>query len=120
MCVRNQEVGLQSYIRPVVQAGGPAEQRAALMRELVHCLRTGRALRVPRGKAQAKAKAWAPVSVDVMISSRPAEAPRAGRLWGCHHGQCAQKDRNDPTGPSEAIVDLGPRQGAIRPCPIHD
>lgn len=43
-----------------------------VVRELVHCLRTGRALRVPRGRAQAKA--WAHVSEDVMISSRPAEA----------------------------------------------
>lgn len=46
--------------------------RGALKRELVHCLRTGRALRVPRGRVQAKA--WAHVSEDVMISSRPAEA----------------------------------------------
>ena len=46
--------------------------RGALKRELVHCLRTGRALRVPRGRAQAKA--WAHVSEEVMISSRPAQA----------------------------------------------
>jgi len=46
--------------------------RGALKRELVGCLRTGRALRVPRARAQAKA--WAHVSDDVMISSRPAEA----------------------------------------------
>ena len=45
--------------------------RGALKRELVSCLRTGRALRVPRARAQAKA--WAHVSKDVMISSRPAE-----------------------------------------------
>ena len=45
--------------------------RGALKRELVICLRTGRALRVPRARAQAKA--WAHVSEDVMISSRPAE-----------------------------------------------
>lgn len=45
--------------------------RGALKRELVSCLRTGRALRVPRARAQAKA--WAHVSEDVMISSRPAE-----------------------------------------------
>src|SRR5690606_28386522 len=43
--------------------------RGALRRELVHCLRTGRALRVPRARAQAKA--WAHVSENVMISSRP-------------------------------------------------
>ncbi|ONU32397.1 IS30 family transposase, partial [Burkholderia cenocepacia] len=46
--------------------------RGALKRELVGCLRTGRALRVPRARAQATA--WAHVSEDVMISSRPAEA----------------------------------------------
>lgn len=45
--------------------------RGALKRELVVCLRTGRALRVPRARSQAKA--WAHVSEDVMISSRPAE-----------------------------------------------
>lgn len=42
--------------------------RGALKRELVGCLRTGRALRVPR--ARARAKAWAHVSEDVMISDR--------------------------------------------------
>ncbi|WP_446730899.1 IS30 family transposase [Pseudomonas sp. SST3] len=45
--------------------------RGALKRELVSCLRTGPALRVPRARAQAKA--WAHVSEGVMISSRPAE-----------------------------------------------
>jgi IS30 family transposase len=47
------------------------EGRGALKRELVACLRTGRALRVPR--ARAKAKAWAHVTPEVMISQRPAE-----------------------------------------------
>src|SRR6516164_2643776 len=46
--------------------------RGALKRELVACLRTGRALRVPRGRA--KQKAWAHVTSEVMISERPAEA----------------------------------------------
>lgn len=45
--------------------------RGALKRELVSYPRTGRALRTPRARSQAKA--WAHVSVDVMISSRPAE-----------------------------------------------
>lgn len=36
-----------------------------------HYLRTGRALRIPRARFQAKA--WAHVSEEVMISSRPAE-----------------------------------------------
>jgi IS30 family transposase len=48
------------------------QSRGALKRELVSYLRTGRALRVPRARSQAKA--WAHVSEEVMISSRPAEA----------------------------------------------
>jgi len=46
--------------------------RGALKRELVSYLRTGRALRTPRARSQAKA--WAHVSDEVMIASRPAEA----------------------------------------------
>ena len=45
--------------------------RGALKRELVACLRTGRALRVPR--ARARAKPGAHVTSEVMISERPAE-----------------------------------------------
>ena len=47
------------------------EGRGALKRELVACLRTGRALRVPR--ARTRRKSWAHVTPDVMISKRPAE-----------------------------------------------
>jgi len=47
------------------------ESRGALKRELVASLRTGRALRVPRGRA--KRKAWAHVTPEVMISERPSE-----------------------------------------------
>jgi IS30 family transposase len=46
--------------------------RGALKRELVTCLRTGRALRVPRARSQQKA--WGHVTPEVMISERPAEA----------------------------------------------
>jgi IS30 family transposase len=46
--------------------------RGALKRELVACLRTGRALRVPRSRA--RQKAWGHVTNDVLISERPAEA----------------------------------------------
>src|SRR6266516_1215935 len=46
--------------------------RGALRRELAACLRTGRALRVPR--ARTRQKAWAHVTPGVMISERPAEA----------------------------------------------
>jgi IS30 family transposase len=47
------------------------ESRGALKRELVACLRTGRALRAPR--ARARRQAWAHVTPEVMISDRPAE-----------------------------------------------
>jgi IS30 family transposase len=46
--------------------------RGALRRELVACLRTGRALRVPRARAQGRGKNF--VTAEVMISERPAEA----------------------------------------------
>jgi len=46
--------------------------RGALQRELVACLRTGRALRVPR--ARARQTAWAHVTPEVLISERPVEA----------------------------------------------
>src|SRR3954447_16900290 len=46
--------------------------RGALRRELVACLRAGRALRVPRARTQARGKTF--VSAEVMISERPAEA----------------------------------------------
>jgi IS30 family transposase len=45
--------------------------RGALARELTACLRTGRALRVPRARTQARGKKF--VSPEVMISARPAE-----------------------------------------------
>jgi IS30 family transposase len=46
--------------------------RGALRRELTTCLRTGRALRVPRARARGRGKGF--VSDEVMISQRPAEA----------------------------------------------
>src|SRR6266849_1557843 len=46
--------------------------RGALRRELVACLRTGRAQRVPRARARGRGKQF--VSSEVMISARPAEA----------------------------------------------
>src|SRR5947209_15832267 len=45
--------------------------RGALRQELTACLRTGRALRVPRARAK-RGKSF--VSDEVMISERPAEA----------------------------------------------
>src|SRR5450759_1481596 len=46
--------------------------RGALRRELTACLRTGRALRVPRARAHSRGKGF--ITTEVMISQRPAEA----------------------------------------------
>src|SRR5205814_7727049 len=46
--------------------------RGALKRKLVACLRTGRALRVPRARARQRRDGM--VTPEVMISARPAEA----------------------------------------------
>jgi IS30 family transposase len=46
--------------------------RGALKRELVSCLRTGRALRVPRARTRGRGKKF--VTPEIMISQRPAEA----------------------------------------------
>jgi IS30 family transposase len=48
------------------------QSRGALKREFVACLRTGRALRVPRSRN--RQQAWAHVTPEVLISERPAEA----------------------------------------------
>ncbi len=45
--------------------------RGALKRELVACLRTGRALRVPRARSRSQGKGF--VTPEIMISERPAE-----------------------------------------------
>jgi IS30 family transposase len=46
--------------------------RGALRRELAACLRTGRALRVPRARARGRGKKF--VCPEIMISEHPAEA----------------------------------------------
>lgn len=48
------------------------EGRGALKRELVACLRTGRALREPRSRSRNKPQGH--VTADVVLSERPAEA----------------------------------------------
>jgi IS30 family transposase len=45
--------------------------RGALRRELTACLRTGRALRVPRARTRTRGKKF--ISPEIMISERPAE-----------------------------------------------
>jgi IS30 family transposase len=49
-----------------------AQGRGALGRELTACLRTGRALRVPRARTCGRGKKF--ITFEVMISERPAEA----------------------------------------------
>jgi IS30 family transposase len=46
--------------------------RGALRQELTACLRTGRALRIPRARAGSRGKGF--ISQEVMISERPSEA----------------------------------------------
>jgi IS30 family transposase len=46
--------------------------RGALKRELTACLRTGRALRVPRARTRGRGKKF--ISPEILISARPAEA----------------------------------------------
>lgn len=46
--------------------------RGALRRELTACLRTGRALRVPRARVRGRGKSF--VTEEILISERPAEA----------------------------------------------
>jgi len=48
------------------------QSRGALRRDLTACLRTGRALRVPRARARGRGKHF--LTPEVMISQRPAEA----------------------------------------------
>ena len=48
------------------------QSRGALKRELVRCLRTGRALREPRARSRNKPQGH--VTADVVLSERPAEA----------------------------------------------
>lgn len=71
--------------------------RGALRRELTACLRTGRALRMPRARTRGKGKSF--LFPEIMISERPAEAadravpghwegshPGAGQLGHWHTG----------------------------------
>ncbi len=45
--------------------------RGALRRQLTACLRTGRALRVPRARTRGRGKSF--IAPEIMISERPAE-----------------------------------------------
>ena len=62
------------------------QARGALRRELVACLRTGRALRVPRARTRDRGRKFVPP--ELLISERPAEvedrtvAARISRLEG--------------------------------------
>ena len=71
------------------------QSRGALRRDLTACLRTGRALRVPRSRAHGRGKNF--ISDEVMISSRPAEA--ADRAVPGHwEGDRATRSRTNMSG----------------------
>jgi IS30 family transposase len=53
--------------------------RGALRRELTACLRTGRALRVPRARTRARGKKF--VTPQILISERPAEDRAVPGHW---------------------------------------
>ena len=55
------------------------QSRGALRRELQRCLRTGRAMRYPRGKRLPQGRGQ--LRDVVLISERPAEAERPGGAW---------------------------------------
>lgn len=55
--------------------------RGALKRELVSCLRTGRALRVPRARTRQR-RNWF-ITPEVMISARPRTHGLQGHEWLC-------------------------------------
>ena len=61
------------------------ESRGALARELVTCLRTGRALRVPR--AHKSLTGWAHVTEAVTLDKRPKEADDK-KVLGHWESQC--------------------------------
>jgi len=55
--------------------------RGALRRELTACLRTGRALRVPRARSRGRGKSG--IAPEILISQRPAEAEDRALQYAC-------------------------------------
>src|SRR3954462_8660201 len=55
-----------------ISQGLYVQGRGALRRELTACLRTGRALRVPRARSRGRGKSG--IAPEILISQRPAEA----------------------------------------------
>jgi IS30 family transposase len=73
--------------------------RGALKRELTACLRTGRALRVPRARTRGRGKSF--ITPEILISERPAEV----------------EDRAVP-GHWEGDLIIGLNRSAIRRLPV--
>jgi hypothetical protein len=93
------------------------QSRGALNRELVACLRTGRALRVPRSRARQRASGH--VTPEVMISERPAEVedravPDTGRATSssASTGPRSAPSSNAPPGSRCSSTCPGKRDGA--------
>ena len=84
--------------------------RGALKRELTACLRTGRALRVPRARTRGRGKSF--VTSELLISERPAEAEDRA-VPAKPHTVCA--------GPLGGGSDPGPEPlGHRHACGAHD
>src|SRR3954453_16255498 len=64
--------GLMAQCRPILGIDRLHAFALALRRELTACLRTGRALRVPRARSRGRGKAC--IAPEILISQRPAEA----------------------------------------------
>lgn len=60
MCISHEAIYQSLYV----------QSRGALRRELTTCLRTGRALRLPRARSRGRAKSF--IVPEIMISERPA------------------------------------------------
>ncbi len=78
--------------------------RGALRRELTACLRTGRALRVPRARGRGRGKSF--IAPEVMISERPAEAA-ARSAPRKPHAVCAGPLGGGPDPGPDLILGLG-------------
>jgi IS30 family transposase len=86
--------------------------RGALKRELTACLRTGRALRVPRARMRGRGKAF--ITPEILISERPAEA---GDRAVPGHGE-GRREKNGPAlagHGAEAVRDAIAREITILP-----
>jgi IS30 family transposase len=93
--------------------------RGALRRELTACLRTGRALRVPRARVRGRGKSF--VRDEIMISQRPAESAGQGRYRALGRrpdprpGQLCDRHAVERSGRFTMLLHLPPMDGRDSP-----